>query len=286
MRDKIYQFLIVILILFFLTLYFFPFASRVSFVVPLPTNSLGYMLGNKNNLVLEQFSPKDTMSEGNSLKIEMQIKEFDKNSSKLSITSDYENSVALNRLKNWFSLNRDNKRLIEFAKRVRKNLVNEISKFEFGEIAQTSIESSSCVCSRFDGLIDQKAYLMNLNIDELSTVLEKEKKSSPLIIVHDLILETNQIDFSLCFRVSSGFKFLHQNEKYYLKEYDFSALNMGSEFFGNFSLSHHNMFRVLNVYDQRIVLKQDILFVEEFSDNPFNGGDDRKWKSKVYFSLN
>ena len=146
------------------------------------------------------------------------------------------------------------------------------------------IKSSSCLCSRFEGQIDQKASIMNSNIDQLSLFLQNEKKTSPLLIVHNLVLETNQIEFSLCFRVFPEFILSETGPNIYVKDFDFTSLNRVSEFFGNYSLSHYNMFRILDFFDKNIIQENDILFVEEFLDNPFNGGDDKSWKSKVYFT--
>lgn len=284
MLSKIFKLFAVGTILLFAILLFFPFTNKISVDVPLGASSVKYMLGERNNIILEEFQDINTTSKVSALKVKMKTSRYLDHSSTLSFIADYEDNILINRLKNWFSLNSDADKLLAFAKEIRKNLISEISKFEFGEIYPSQIESSSCLCSRFEGQIDQKAAIMNSNIDQLSLVLKNEKKTSPLIIVHDLVFDTNQIDFSLCFRVSSAFIPSDSNPNIYFKDFDFTSLNRVSEFFGNYSLSHYNMFRILNLFDKNIIQENDILFVEEFLDNPFNGGDDKLWKSKVYFT--
>ena len=267
----------------------FPYTNRIEFKLKSDPISIAYMLGKARELTIENNEnyklSLDNPINNQNLEVHITLSRSKSDeSSIIYLKSDYLNNIFYNRLLNWTGLNNDFVELKQKAIELKNTFNKELIKYKLAEVKSDRFESTNCLCMEFNSTIDKKADLMNKNIDVLAYYLGKEKKSSPIIVINNLDFKNDRLEFNLCFKVTNNFTIASNDHKVFVTAFDFSALNYSASIYGNYKLSHFNWARVIN---QINISGSNPIFpmVEEFRDNPFNGGNELHWKSKLYYTF-
>jgi hypothetical protein len=273
------------LVLAILILFFLPYTNKISFKIDIDPISVLYLMGKEN--YLKDLDNKEVIfseylvdSQGNNFEYSTKVEDIGNGRSNLRFTLDYGNSRFKRRINNWLGINSD---YIDFKSKIvetRSSISKELSKFDLGSIELDSIESSKCICKRFVSRIDQKASLMNLNIDLLASNLRSRPKIAPIVVIDNLDFVTDRLDFSLCFPLMEQ---IDSVEGFIIRELDLENLIYSAEFVGNYSLSHYNWLRLYYNLFESGKLKYPL--IETYLDNPFSLSNDRNWISKVFFEM-
>lgn len=282
MTKKVLLFL---LILTFLTIGVFPYTNRIGFIIGIDPISALFLMGREshlNKLYDEDIIISESTLNNRGEKVEHTIsvrnEEFGK--SYVAFEFDYVSNRFFNRIQYWLGLNNDRKEFVNMMNDLRSSIVSELAKFDLGVIEEDRIDSVKCICKRFVSGIDDKALLMNSNIDRVAAFLGPGKKSPPLLVIDDLNFASDYLDFSLCFPLGTNTP--HLNEDYVLRDLDLTRFNRSAMFIGNYSLSHYNWTRI---YFRNIENEIPFPWIEYYYDNPFSLSNDRKWVSKIFYEV-
>lgn len=273
------------LVLAILILFFLPYTNKISFKIDIDPISVLYLMGKEN--YLKELDDKEVVfseysldSQGKSFEYSTRVKDIGNGQSYLSFTLDYGNDRLQRRINNWLGINRDFTDFKFKIRETRSSISTELSKFDLGPIELDSIESSKCICKRFVSNIDQKASLMNLNIDRLASNLGSGPKIPPILVIDSLNFVADRLDFSLCFPFKGE---ITKDTEFITRELDLDKLNYSAEFTGNYSLSHYNWARLYYKLFESGKLKYPL--IETYLDNPFSLSNDRNWRSIVLFEM-
>lgn len=282
MTKKVLLFL---LFLTFLTIGVFPYTNRIGFIIGIDPISALFLMGRESHLnklydedIIISESTLNNRGEKVEHKISVRNEEFGR--SYVAFEFDYVSNRFFNRIQYWLFLNNDRKEFVNKVIDLRSSIVSELTKFDLGDIAEDRIDSVKCVCKRFVSGIDDKALLMNSNIDGVAAFLGPGKKSPPLLVIDDLNFASDYLDFSLCFPLETNI--LQPHKDYVLRDLDLTRLNRSATFIGNYSLSHYNWARI---YFRNTENEIPFPWIEFYYDNPFSLSNDRKWVSKIFYEV-
>lgn len=264
----------------------FPYTNQVGFKLKSDPISIAYMLGKSKDFTIEENRIYRLSLSNTNKNINVHITiapSISDNSSIIYLKSDYVKKIFYNRLLNWTGFNNDFNELKQKAIEIRNAINKELIKYKIAEIKLDQLENTNCLCKKFYSSIDKKAEVMNKNIDVLAYFLGDEKKSSPIIVIDDLNFNDDLLEFNLCFKVNKNFTIEPNEHKVFVKYFDFTTINHSASIYGNYKLSHFNWARVINQINMS-GSNPTFPMVEEFNDNPFNGGNDLQWKSKLYYT--
>ena len=261
----------------------FPFAFQYKFKINHPPLALHLVLNTENKYNMDdlgaiRFVQKvDTISNG---LIEWHITPI-KNSKSSSVSSRliYKRYDFKSKLKFWFYSNSDFEVFKTLNIQIKEKMRSKNNEISYGVIQNDSLSINQCLCKSFASKITEKANVMNKNIDLIANYIPNEYKSAPFLIVKELNFKTNHIKFDFCFSAPKHIK-IEESDGYFITDYK-GFYKKSIDFKGNYNDSHFGWAFLMNLLNEK---KIPTPFVETYIDNPFMGGDDKNWTSKVYFN--
>ena len=235
--------------------------------------NVGYVLEQNGNLYFnQQFKNKNYAQISWELIAENQ-------KTKVKSRFKYTKNNLLNNLKFWFRINNDFELFKNINYDTKKRLDRLNSLINYGSISNDSYIIKNCICKSFNSSIKDKANLMNKNIDVLAKYVPAKKKSAPFVRIKKLNFINDSLSFDFCFNIPDKYKPEIKENDIFIKQFE-ENYHTSKTFTGNYNYSYHNWSILL--FEKKSNLYFPI--IETYLDNPFNGSDDKKWISKVFFN--
>ena len=260
----------------------FPFTFQYNFKINHPPLALHLFLNTENKFDIDQqgavsFVQKmDTISNG---LIEWQVTPIDSLKSSVSSRLIYKRYDFISKLLFWAPSNLDFEVFKTLNIQIKEKMRNKNDKISYGVIKNDSLNINQCLCKSFTSKITEKANVMNKNIDLIATYIPKEYKSAPFLRVKEIDFKKNLLEFDFCFSVPKQM-IIEESNGYFITDYK-ESYTKSIDFNGNYNDSHFGWAFLMNSFKEKTIPTP---FVETYKDNPFMGGDDKNWTSKVYFN--
>lgn len=130
-------------------------------------------------------------------------------------------------------------------------------------------------------VLQEKAQTMIMNDAEITGYLGSNHikiMGRPYLEVVSLDYNSEEIEFNYCFPIDKNTKYIPDN-KVKFKELK-SIKGIGARYYGNYRTSDRAWYAVFD-YAKKNNIKLNYKIIEHFMDNPFNGGDETKWETKI-----
>ena len=260
----------------------FPFTFQYNFKINHPPLALHLLLNTENkfdidNLGTIRFVQKmDTISNG---LIEWYVAPIDNFKSSVRSRLIYKRYDFKSKLLFWAPGNLDFKVFKSLNIQIKEKIRSKNDKISYGVIQKDSLNINQCLCKSFASKITEKATVMNKNIDLIARYIPKEYKTAPFLRVKELDFKKNRLEFDFCFSFPKHME-IEESNGYFVTDFK-ESYSKSMDFKGNYNDSHFGWAFLMNSLNKETISTP---FVETYKDNPFMGGDDKNWTSKVYFN--
>jgi effector-binding domain-containing protein len=170
---------------------------------------------------------------------------------------------------------------IQTIKAIKDDLFEHLSKLKVATISEGTTEAVFVAYINLKSVLQEKAQNMIMDDPKVTGYLNKHKiviTGKPYLEVNSWDLDTEMLDFNYCFPID-------KNTPYIADEFvKFKTIpakkGLKISYFGNFRTSDRGWFAILD-YAKKHNKNLDLKPLEHFMANPFNGGDELSWETKI-----
>jgi effector-binding domain-containing protein len=173
------------------------------------------------------------------------------------------------------------KEQIKTIQDIKDDLTDHLSSLKVGTISEGSSEEVFVAYINLKSVLQEKAQNMIMDDPKVTGYLFKNKIKiigKPYVQVNSWNLDTEMLDFNYCFPID-------KNTPYIADEFvKFKTIpaqkGLKVSYFGNFRTSDRGWFAILD-YAKKHNKSLDLKPLEHFMANPFNGGEELSWETKI-----
>ena len=170
---------------------------------------------------------------------------------------------------------------ISKIKTFKSALEEHISNFKVGKVEEGSSPEVYVAYISLESVLQEKAQTMMGNDNIIVGYLYNNKIKiigKPILEVEKIDLETEKLSFNYCFPIDKNTKYI-ADKKVKFKTIS-SKKGLKINYFGNYRTSDRAWFKAID-YAKKNNISLDMRLVENYLNNPFNGGSEIEWKTTV-----
>ena len=164
---------------------------------------------------------------------------------------------------------------------IKDDLTEHLSNFKVAKITEGTTEEVFVAYINLKSVLQEKAQNMIMDDPKVTGYLYRNTikiMGKPYVEINSWDLDTEKLDFNYCFPID-------KNTKYIPDEFvKFKSIppkkGLKVSYFGNFRTSDRGWFAILD-YAKKRDLKLDLRPIENYMANPFNGGVELEWETKI-----
>lgn len=164
---------------------------------------------------------------------------------------------------------------------IKDDLFEHLSKLKVATISEGTTEAVFVAYINLKSVLQEKAQNMIMNDPKVTGYLYNNKIKiigKPYVEVNSWDLDSEMLDFNYCFPID-------RNTQYIPDEFvKFKTIpvkkGLKVSYFGNFRTSDRGWFAILD-YAKKHNKNLDLKPLENYMANPFNGGDELSWETKI-----
>ncbi len=164
---------------------------------------------------------------------------------------------------------------------IKDDLTEFLSKLKVKTISEGTSEEVFVAYINIKSVLQEKAQNMIAEDPKVTGYLFRNNIKiigKPYVEVNSWNLDTEMLDFNYCFPIDKNTKYI---EDQFVKFKTISAKKgLKVSYFGNFRTSDRGWFAILD-YAKKSNKKLDLRPLENYMANPFNGGDELTWETKI-----
>lgn len=170
---------------------------------------------------------------------------------------------------------------INKVKDLKTGIINQLKSFKVRVDGEGTSEETFVAYISLKSVLQEKAQNMISNDADITGFLYKNKLKivgRPYVEITNWNLDKETIDFNYCFPMDKNIKIVADDR---IKFKTIPALKgLKATYYGNFRTSDRAWFTLFD-YAKRHGYKLNNKPLEHFLANPFNGGDELKWETKI-----
>ena len=170
---------------------------------------------------------------------------------------------------------------IQKIKTFKTGLEEHLSNFKIGKITEGATDEVFVAYITLETVMQEKAQTMIGNDNTIVGYLYNNKIKiigKPICEVLNLDLETEKISFNYCFPIDKNTKYIaDKNVKFKTIP---SKKGLKIDYFGNYRTSDRAWFSAID-YAKKQNIALDMKPIENYLNNPFNGGSESEWKTTI-----
>jgi effector-binding domain-containing protein len=164
---------------------------------------------------------------------------------------------------------------------IKDDLTDHLSKLKVGTISEGTTNEVFVAYINIKSVLQEKAQNMIMNDPKVTGYLYKNNIKiigKPYVEINLWDLDSEMLDFNYCFPID-------KNTKYIADEFvKFKTIpakkGLKVSYFGNFRTSDRGWFAILD-YAKKYNKTLDLKPIENYMANPFNGGVELEWETKI-----
>ena len=171
---------------------------------------------------------------------------------------------------------------IEKIRNFKRGLVEHISNFKVKIDGETTSEEIFVAYISMESVLQEKAQKMIMNDIDIVGYLDRNKIKiigfRPYLEIVDWNQEKELLKFNYCFPIPKNTKYIPDQHVKFKKIPAMKGIQ--ATYFGNYRTSDRAWFAILD-YAKRNKIKLQNRVLEHFLANPFNGGNELEWETKI-----
>lgn len=171
---------------------------------------------------------------------------------------------------------------IEKIRNFKRGLVEHISNFKVKIDGETTSEEIFVAYISMESVLQEKAQKMIMNDIDIVGYLDRNKIKiigfRPYLEIVDWNQEKELLKFNYCFPIPKNTKYIPDQHVKFKKIPAMRGIQ--ATYFGNYRTSDRAWFAILD-YAKRNKIKLQNRVLEHFLANPFNGGNELEWETKI-----
>jgi effector-binding domain-containing protein len=164
---------------------------------------------------------------------------------------------------------------------IKDDLTDHLSKLKVGTILEGTSAEVFVAYINIKSVLQEKAQNMIMNDPKVTGYLFKNNIKiigKPYVEINSWDLDTEMLDFNYCFPIDKSTKYIADE---FVKFKTIPAKKgLKVSYFGNFRTSDRGWFAILD-YAKKYNKTLDLKPLENYMANPFNGGDELSWETKI-----
>jgi effector-binding domain-containing protein len=192
-----------------------------------------------------------------------------------------QNNSVYNRLILPFFATKFNTSEIAKIKEFKKNLDEHLATFKVKINGKGTSESAFVAYLQFETIVPEKAQSMMMNDGVITGYLSRNSIKiigKPYTEIVKWNVDTEKITFNYCFPIDSKTKYIPDTKVKFKVLPKLTGLQ--ATYYGNMRTSDRAWFALLD-YANKNKLKLNYLPREQYFANPFNGGDELEWETRI-----
>ncbi len=170
---------------------------------------------------------------------------------------------------------------LQTIKEIKDDLNDHLSMLKVGTISEGKIEEVFVAYINLKSVLQEKAQNMIMDDPKVTGYLFKNNIKiigKPYVEVNSWDLDTEILDFNYCFPIDKNTKYI--SDEFVKFKTIPSQKGLKVSYFGNFRTSDRGWFAILD-YAKKNNKQLDLRPIENYMANPFNGGDEMTWETKI-----
>lgn len=295
-RKKI---LIVIIVLFSIVLAWYLFVKKDDYIISfkekaatqtifqgiqewtkaqLKSNNENYVLLEKRNF---DFIKQQLKKDDSDLEYSWEITPINDSITAINIGIKDNNHSLYNRISAPFLETKFKVAQIEKIKNFKKGLEEHLSSYKVKLEGEGTTEETFVAYIKLKSVLQEKAQTMIMNDAIITGFLQRNAIKiigKPYVQIENWDLDTDNLEFNYCFPVDKNIKIIEDNQ---IKFKTIPAIKgLKATYFGNFRTSDRAWFCIFD-YAKKHSIELEKKPLEHFMANPFNGGTEIEWETKI-----
>jgi effector-binding domain-containing protein len=170
---------------------------------------------------------------------------------------------------------------LQTIKAIKDDLFEHLSKLKVATISEGTTEAVFVAYINMKSVLQEKAQNMIMNDPKVTGYLFKNNIKiigKPYVEVNFWDLDSEMLDFNYCFPIDKNTPYIP--DAFVKFKTIPSKKGLKVSYFGNFRTSDRGWFAILD-YAKKNNKNLDLKPLENYMANPFNGGDELSWETKI-----